>query len=503
MFFSIVIRLSAFGRLILHTGAMAQRPVLSEELEKELLPTGLFASLVIRAHHRRRKNTSVTNQYRRQTTQQQQAQGGQTNAARERIEEEVYEAQHHPRENGIDSRGRGRHRSTNSDGTMFASDDEGEVGSLVYTEAGNTTTMGSLSAFAPADPAVVDNMESSDNTPGRSFQSTHRGPASVQSSSKEVLSKTTNNAAPLAKKQQYRHHQRTQTGDTTLFLPPAAILNMSLSGKEFKELIDNVIDTSSMGVDDNKLEPEASVEGNDRPKRTKMKNKPPQSPPFHSLKLQSESGMPPPYPVPPSSANNNNHHTNTTTHMGTRHHRRVSSSRFLLHEWAQESNVRDLYGAAPPADLPREITLLAEEHGQQYGDPMEEQAVSSSPLLLSSSSRWSPRRMWSHRSHNNQGFMSSFSLDETSDHDQPPEVSHGHGVEKSTIRAGNTTSQQLHTLEPLTQPLLPDLHDNLSHKHDDEELGGALLGEEFLPAEGRRRRTLPTSNRKIRPRKPP
>jgi hypothetical protein len=66
MFFQVVIPLSAFGRLIIHTGAMAKRPVLDEELEKELLPSGLHASLLIRATDRRRKYANAQDQYRKQ-----------------------------------------------------------------------------------------------------------------------------------------------------------------------------------------------------------------------------------------------------------------------------------------------------------------------------------------------------------------------------------------------------------------------------------------------------
>jgi hypothetical protein len=66
MFFQVVIPLAAFGRLIIHTGAMAEHPVLDKELEKELLPSGLHASLLIRATDRRRKYSSATDQYRKQ-----------------------------------------------------------------------------------------------------------------------------------------------------------------------------------------------------------------------------------------------------------------------------------------------------------------------------------------------------------------------------------------------------------------------------------------------------
>lgn len=66
LFFHVIIPLSAFGRLIIHTGAMGRRPVLDVELEKELLPSGLHNSLLIRATDRKRKyKSSATDQYRK------------------------------------------------------------------------------------------------------------------------------------------------------------------------------------------------------------------------------------------------------------------------------------------------------------------------------------------------------------------------------------------------------------------------------------------------------
>jgi hypothetical protein len=72
MFFHVIIPLSAFGRLIIHTGAMGRRPVLDVELEKELLPSGLHNSLLIRATDRKRKyNSSATDLYRNKQQQSQ------------------------------------------------------------------------------------------------------------------------------------------------------------------------------------------------------------------------------------------------------------------------------------------------------------------------------------------------------------------------------------------------------------------------------------------------
>ncbi|CAB9497634.1 expressed unknown protein [Seminavis robusta] len=64
LFFQTVVSLSAFGRLIIHTGAMGSRPVLDPALEKALLPSGLHASLLIKATDRKRRQTCVMSMYR-------------------------------------------------------------------------------------------------------------------------------------------------------------------------------------------------------------------------------------------------------------------------------------------------------------------------------------------------------------------------------------------------------------------------------------------------------
>ncbi|KAL3938563.1 MAG: hypothetical protein SGARI_001694, partial [Bacillariaceae sp.] len=182
MFFSIVIPLSAFGRLVLHTGAMAQKPVLSGDLEKELLPNGLHASLVIHGGLRR-----------------------------------------------------GMHRFMGSDGTMFASDEEQNIlesDSMVCTEAERPSSMGALSVYSSAAPA-----EEGGKDPTARAGTLRDG---------EVSFRHLHTAASVPPS--YRsYHRRLQTSDTAIDLPPAAILNMSLTGKEFKELINNAMDTSSVG----------------------------------------------------------------------------------------------------------------------------------------------------------------------------------------------------------------------------------------------------------------
>lgn len=63
LFFQVVVSLSAFGRLIIHTGAMGKKRVLDPDFERQLLPSGLHASLLIKATERSRRRTSVTKQY--------------------------------------------------------------------------------------------------------------------------------------------------------------------------------------------------------------------------------------------------------------------------------------------------------------------------------------------------------------------------------------------------------------------------------------------------------
>jgi len=66
LFFQVVVSLSAFGRLIIHTGAMGQRPVLDPEMERLLLPSGLHAALLIKATERKRRDTNdVTSLHRK------------------------------------------------------------------------------------------------------------------------------------------------------------------------------------------------------------------------------------------------------------------------------------------------------------------------------------------------------------------------------------------------------------------------------------------------------
>lgn len=410
MFLSIVVPLSVFGRLILHTGAMAERPVLSEDLEKELLPNGLYASLVIRAHHRQRKNISVTNQYRRQHHRQQDEEAG-----REVVDSNPNQT---PEE-----RNPTLHFPNNSDGTMFASDDERvepfEDSSLVYTEIDRHSSMGALSENSNGPDALSTNKRSAKER-SVSFDSTGPMPPLHPAKIKRP--------PPL--------HKRLETTDTAIDLPPAAVLNMPMTGKEFKDLINNAMDTSSIGdtAGLGAFSCELLEEG-----RTL-------SQPLNSTPSQSFN-MPPTYRVTHTPSSERAQTLSPST--GMQHHRRLSSSRFLLHEWAQESSIRDLYGVAPPAEIPPEITISEGvfEH-QRHAQTSPNQ---NSGHDQRHSSMWSPRRIWDRSTGSH--------LDRSS------------AEQIQTNRNGSDNR--------LDQPLLPTLG-GLGND-DTEELEDTLLGEDLLP----------------------
>lgn len=64
VFFQVIIAFSAFGRLIIHTGAMGKRQILDPEFERALLPSGLHASLLLMAVDNKRERTSAISQYK-------------------------------------------------------------------------------------------------------------------------------------------------------------------------------------------------------------------------------------------------------------------------------------------------------------------------------------------------------------------------------------------------------------------------------------------------------
>jgi hypothetical protein len=68
LFIHVVTVFSAFGRIIMHTGAMGSKPIFDKATENRLLPHSLHTSLHEKASEELGRNTSITRQYRRQRT---------------------------------------------------------------------------------------------------------------------------------------------------------------------------------------------------------------------------------------------------------------------------------------------------------------------------------------------------------------------------------------------------------------------------------------------------
>lgn len=65
LFFHVVVVFSAFGRIIMHTGAMGSHRIFEEATEKRLLPHSLHSSLLEKAKAELARKTSIMRQYRR------------------------------------------------------------------------------------------------------------------------------------------------------------------------------------------------------------------------------------------------------------------------------------------------------------------------------------------------------------------------------------------------------------------------------------------------------
>jgi hypothetical protein len=275
---------------------------------------------------------------------------------------------------------------------------------------------------------------------------------------------------------------------------------MSLTGKEFKQLIDSTIDTSSIGegevhgsflgfvgedennrfttIDDDAMK-HAPAASTNTPRTRAMASPVASLPP-----INDQHRIPRPQTIAQQSAST----ATAGTATSTRHHRRASSSRFLLNEWAMESHVRNMYGASPPADLPHEITLLADQqhqsqhspiHVQTENHPTQEQIVGSP----TPPTRWSPRRIFSRPNDNNstiRWLASPFALDGNEKHSSPPKTAVDGTDSQRRRRDRDRITQEQRNESSLSQPLLPSLRGN-DDDDNDEELGGPLLGEAFLP----------------------
>ena len=249
LFFSVVPSLSMFGRLILHTGAMSSsRPVLSPKLEQELLPTGLQSSLLIRAiiNSKHRKNYSVMNQYNNNNNKQQ--------IGRRRHRYQTWQQQQQ----------KGNEQNGNDEPSPW---EDLEMGGgwldRSFVDSNDTTTAGvttvrrmnrhsrRIDAVEDEDDDVndldVDDDNDDNNIPsgvmGRTqnnFQYELEQEHNVQ---RHITTAGRGGTRDSRHHDHYHHHhhRRTETMDTNMYLPPASVLNLPMSRKEFKDLVDNTI----------------------------------------------------------------------------------------------------------------------------------------------------------------------------------------------------------------------------------------------------------------------
>jgi hypothetical protein len=68
LFFHVVVVFSAFGRIIMHSGAMGTNRIFDEQTEKSLLPHTLHSSLLEKAREVLASKTSIMRQYKRKRT---------------------------------------------------------------------------------------------------------------------------------------------------------------------------------------------------------------------------------------------------------------------------------------------------------------------------------------------------------------------------------------------------------------------------------------------------
>eukprot|EP00977_Amphora_coffeiformis_P022933 scaffold11900_cov176-Amphora_coffeaeformis.AAC.1 len=307
---AIILPLSALGRLILHTGAMAARPILAPELEEQLLPSGLYSSLLLRAIHRQRRNPhDVARQYR--------STGGVEAVQAAEIATAVAHAQT-PQED-------------------VSSIDE---------ETGHTTNV----EVIPREKEPAQN----------------RTTTNVSDIDTRVVGPKDSQRNITRTKKLHRRFQSTDTFVSECPLPLASVLNAAITSQELLTLMQTTINPSTRRRSDSHFHLMVDEHDNDpRPEQYDTEQGNTTSPHTQSSDIHNvvaatttpntisvdRSGIP---PRPPALSTMRHHH-----------HRSSSSNALLWNEWTEDADVRDLYGAAMPADLPPEEISFLDNHNSK------------------------------------------------------------------------------------------------------------------------------------------
>ena len=327
LFFQVVVPLSAFGRLIIHTGSMAKRRVLEEEFEKELLPSGLHAALLIRAHDRRRKYTSAIHQYRKKTK---------TPAARAPSESDY--SKYASRSDNIDSN---NVASSNIDSNQDANSNDNtdqqdkQQGRLDSQDERQILATARLLGYGPRVPSIAS-----------------ASPSPLESQ-------------PRARRGHNRTASADSTGSNNFLFPRASFLNTTGS-HDLNSIVKNTLSERGGDPSDLYLNDDPGVShtkgvswGNSS--STQKSEVPPITISFNTSNLVSplQTGrkkMLPPFGPPRVAPPHPSKRTSSARHSLAARRKssllsRQASSRQLLDEWEEEEEVRDLYDLPPPAEL--------------------------------------------------------------------------------------------------------------------------------------------------------
>ena len=171
-------------------------------------------------------------------------------------------------------------------------------------------------------------------------------------------------------------------------LPHAAVLNAAISGPELFSLMEEA--TATFQLDFSNEAPINVVQGGDTTHGNLGNDTHNQQVVSGEAPLDEPSSLPHLGSADENdeeiSNDNNNYYNN---YPARHHHHRRASSVVLLNEWTEDVNVRDMYGAAMPANLPPAAVLPSPQavNGRNQDHDVYRHARSPS-LLLRESFRW-------------------------------------------------------------------------------------------------------------------
>lgn len=355
-----------------------------------MLPSGLHASLLIRATARQQRNTDVTVQYRHKTrkspSNQQQQQQRQYYDDHKNNDEEIVVST-------FSISGKGRNIETRTSAAAAAT-----TATTVTLEGERSVSSSPCVSNRPKSHHVRFMSEDTRLLPDASIlNSTITNQALKQLVNFAMSGKDTNQqdygieriveeeeSITEGNNRSVSCHTRIMSEDSNFMLfPDASTLNSTTNNQELQQLVTRSISSASSATSASKQQ----------------------------LNITTTAELPPPPPLPPPSQRQKpprrplrKQESWKSPRSKKKHHRHSSSTKQVV-EWMTENDVRDLYGASP-ADLPEEIALEA----------LQEEASKSDSIFVRPLGLESPisSAMFRKRSSRTQDFFSSH-LEEIND----------------------------------------------------------------------------------------